>query len=61
MMIQLRDGGMSYTEMSEWLNENNIKTLRGKTWNRGSVGRFYNYLTQNIDFYVNSSMDRKKK
>lgn len=60
-MITLREENLSYSEMSVWLNDNNIKTLRNKTWNRGSVGRFYNYLTQNVDFYVNSDMKKKKK
>ena len=46
VVSKLRNDGMSYSEISEHLNKEGIKTMRGKTWTKHSVGRFIIYFTK---------------
>jgi len=49
VVSKLRNDGMSYSEISEHLNKEGIKSMRGKTWTKHSVGRFINYFTKNVN------------
>ena len=49
IMSSLRQEGMSYLEISNYLNENEIKTIRGLKWTKHSVGSFLKYVLQNVN------------
>ena len=49
IMSSLRQKGMSYLEISDYLNEYGIKTIRGLKWTKHSVGRFLKYVSQNVN------------
>ena len=49
VVSKLRNDGMSYSEISEHLNKEGIKSMRGKTWTKHSVGRFIIYFTKNVN------------
>jgi len=51
-MINLNNQGLSFSEMSSYLNDNNITTRRGGKWYRQSVRRYFNYLTNNVDYDI---------
>lgn len=48
MIIQLREDGMNYGEISDHLNDDGIKTIRGSKWSRQSVRRFWDYGSKDL-------------
>ena len=47
-IIKLREDGMNYGEISDHLNDDGIKTIRGSKWSRQSVRRFWDYGSKDL-------------
>ena len=65
-IIKLREDGMNYGEISDHLNDDGIKTMRGSKWSRQSVRRFWDYGSQDLTLVEvpsdeNPSSTNKKK
>ena len=57
---------MNYGEISDHLNDDGIKTIRGSKWSRQSVRRFWDYGSQDLTLVEvpsdeNPSSTNKKK
>ena len=51
-IMGLLNEGLGYTEISTYLNDLEIKTIRGRLWTRQSVRRFYNDNSKSINIDV---------
>ena len=48
VMSKLRGEGLSYSKISDRLNDDGITTIRGKKWSKHLVGQYINYISKDV-------------
>jgi site-specific DNA recombinase len=61
LITKYRMDDMSYTDISNKLNGDGVKTMRGKDWTKHSVGRFISYFSTNLNIVDIQPMKSPKK
>jgi len=62
VISKLREDDMSYGDISDHLNKNGLKTIRGGKWSRQSVRRFFDYGSKDLTLVeIENDKIQKKK